>query len=100
MAEKPPITDAEFQLVDDRWRLRLGDVAWYGFWIGGYAAAAVLIDNRIASVVLIILAGLAWPARRWLAGLGEAVSAERAEWLRLRVSGRSRWPVLGRPGSR
>lgn len=91
MTDRQHVTDVEFRLVDDRWRLSLKDVLWYVFWVGSYALAAYGANEPVLRVLLVLCAGMAWPVRRWLGSLSERVSPEQEAFMRERVSAGQPW---------
>jgi hypothetical protein len=90
MVEKPPVVDVEFSLIEDRLRLRPGDVL-QALWVGVYAWMAFEAHNPAASALLVVAAGLVGPLRRLFGSLGESVSWRQAEWLRQRMDPRQPW---------
>lgn len=90
--QKPPVTDAEFQVIDHKGP-GLGALVFWFLWMAGWCAAVYHANAPWERVTCMILA-LIYPGigKLWLMLMNpQTVSYEQSEWLRQRMNPQLSW---------
>lgn len=90
--QKPPITDAAFQVIDHKGP-GLGTLVLWFLWLSAWGAAAYHAESPWWRVCCVVLSAVYPLIGRFLLMLTETVSYQQADWLRARMDPRRPRPL-------
>ena len=91
MQTKPSATDAEFEFIEHRLRIRWGVVIVTSLNIGTWAVVAATHRDPVLSATCVVLSGLCYPALAFLSQLHDKVSGPQVDALKRRMDPRLSW---------